>query len=213
MDLQSKNTDKVSKYKREKLRHASDEYKFVKNFFDTTRDFTKMYSSTNLRIYKIVENHPTKTTTTLDEKSNNFMLFHGTDSKGVKGVLKKGFRNSKYGWFGKGVYMTDCSDVAMNYCYIRNARAFLTHTKGYIFVNEVIESEKLKTIKHEDFDFIDNDSKPENQFEKHVLKESQQANEKDYKEDVQGRKYRYTINNINILKNFQKLKLDLIYKI
>ena len=34
-------------------------------------------------VYKIVENHHTKTTT-MDEKQINIMLFHGTQGKGVK---------------------------------------------------------------------------------------------------------------------------------
>ena len=37
------------------------------------------------------------------KNSKNLMLYHGTSEKGATGILKKGFRNSEKGWFGKGV--------------------------------------------------------------------------------------------------------------
>ena len=57
----------------------------------------------------------TAPTSSVNEKRNNLMLFHGTNDKGVESILKKGFKYSEKSWFGKGVYMTDCSTVAVSY--------------------------------------------------------------------------------------------------
>ena len=64
------------------------------------------------------------------------MLYHGTSQKGVTGILKEGFRNSEKGWFGKGVYMTDCSHTALKYFSMAEKYSY----NRYIFVNEVLES-------------------------------------------------------------------------
>ena len=123
------------------------------------------------------------------------MLFHGTNQKGVEGILKQGFKNSKKGWFGQGVYMTDCSDKAQDYC---------TDDDGcgdcYIFVNEVLNSEKLQK-KQQTLKFTyecsgyDQDTKPDNPFENHVFRHDEQLVEEDYKNDSIGRKYRNVCHN------------------
>ena len=134
MDIQ---LTKTSKYKFHELSSDTEEYKFVKNFFDTTKSplATERGAPVNYKMFKILENNPI---TKSSEKRSNFMLFHGTNQKGVEGILKEGFKNSKKGWFGQGVYMTDCSCVAQGYCLDDD---FKTH----VFVNEVFDSEKLKT--------------------------------------------------------------------
>ena len=50
-------------------------------------------------LYKVNERNLVKNE---GKKSNNLMLYHGTNQKGVTGILKEGFRNSEKGWFGKG---------------------------------------------------------------------------------------------------------------
>ena len=179
-------TDKSFKYNLEKLDSASDEFILVNVFFATTKVstddcFDYLPEVTDLTIYKVNENNPIKS---VEGKRNNLMLFHGTSRKGAAGILKEGFKNSKSGWYGKGVYMTECSDVAFSYSLQHNNRVDYT-----IFVNEVLESTKLQT-----FEIVnitgDIDTPLENPFKKHIDKSSPQATEENYKEDHKGRKYR-----------------------
>ena len=196
MDIQTSNTNNLLKYKHEELSSNSEEYKFVKNFFDTTKlvsEFVRQMP-TDFKVYNIIENQPTKV---LSEKRKNLMLFHGTSSKGIEGILKEGFKNSVKGLFGKGVYMTDCSSSA---CYWSNIR-MEGNENSYIFVNEVLESEKLLTFEHESstqqllqgFQH----STPKHPFEKHEIKQSHHITELDYKEDDLGRRYRNVPHNLS----------------
>ena len=203
MNILTNNTEKGYQYKCEKLDCDSVEHKIVKDFFDITTTTSTSYRQKFLEIasfdvYKIIESNPTKM---LKEKRNNLMLFQGTNSKGVEGILTEGFKNSTKGWFGKGVYMTDYSYTANSYC---SWDIYMTDCSGtaavhcgsfnennYIFVNEVLESDSLKTIKHSrNEDMFDCDFKPENPFERHIFQESQKLNENDFKKDTLGRKYR-----------------------
>ena len=80
--------------------------------------------------------------------------------------------------------MTDCSGTAKSY-------SGSYRTNNYIFVNEVLDSNNLKTFKHDrNQRFYDRDFKPEDPFVKHFYDFSQQPTEKDYKEDACGRRYR-----------------------
>ena len=172
------NTIKESKYKFEKLSCDSDEHKIVKDFYDKTTLTTTMPDQlpVNYDVYKIIESNKAKI---LKEKRNNLMLFHGTSSRGVEGILTEGFKNSKNGWFGKGVYLTDCSCLACFY------------SRGYMFVNEVLKSDNLKIFKQgEYFAMRDHDNKPDHLFENHVYEGSRQLTEKNFKKDCLGRKYR-----------------------
>ena len=195
------NSKNDHKYKCEKLGCDSGEFKIVSDFFNkTTTNSINWGLSLKFNVYKIMETNPSKE---LKEKRNNLMLFHGTNSKGVEGILTDGFKNSEKGFFGKGVYMTDCSYIARTYCNYKS----MTDCSGtaalhcnrfdenrYIFVNEVLESNSLKIIKHsKDEMLFDRDFKPENPFEKHVYEGSQNLTEKDYKEDDLGRKYRNVV--------------------
>ena len=207
MNILTNKTEKSYKYKCEKLDCDSVEYKIVKDFYDKTTVSKKLSSrylqiypqpTDGFNVYKIIESNKTKM---FKEKRNNLMLFHGTNSKGVEGILTEGFKNSTKGWFGKGVYMTDCSSIARSYC---SWDIYMTDCSGtaavhcgsfnennYIFVNEVLESDSLMTIKHNrNEDMFDRDFKPENPFERHIFQESQKLNENDFKKDTLGRKYR-----------------------
>ena len=142
-------TDKNFKYDLEKLDCASDEFILVKGFFEITYEnrYSKLinkcascseYSDHILKIfhiYKVNENNPIKA---VNEKRNNLMLFHGTNKKGVTGILKEGFKNSKRGWFGQGVYMSDCSNIARTYSEQYNRDG--GDSSHYMFVNEVLGS-------------------------------------------------------------------------
>ena len=181
-------THKKDKYGYEKLDPASENFKFLKAVFDTKttacNNYTEFYS---FEIYKIIEKIPNKT---VNEKNNNLMLFHGTSEKGAISIFKDGFRNSEKGWFGKGVYMTDCSYTAFYYSTNIQGKTKNTNARSYyIFVNEVLESEKLQTFEFDPENKKDVSTQPKHQFEKHIYKSSPQPTEKDFIVDLEGRRY------------------------
>ena len=192
MNILTNKTEKSYKYKCEKLDCDSVEYKIVKDFYDKTTVSKKLSSrylqiypqpTDGFNVYKIIKSNETKM---FKEKRNNLMLFHGTNSIGAKGILTEGLKNSKKGWFGKGVYMTDCQNIANFY-----SSKICKDGCVYMFVNEVLKSDNLKTFRRGKFSEMgDHDNEPKHQFEKHVLEGSQKLTKKDYKEDSLGRKYR-----------------------
>ena len=80
-------TNDKFKYKCKKLRKVTEEFKFVKNFFDTCRcrNLLDVYSQKDMSIYRVDEEPKTR-----QLNACNLMLFHGTSFKGAKGILKKG---------------------------------------------------------------------------------------------------------------------------
>ena len=143
------------------------------------------------------ENNPIKT---VNEKRNNLMLFHGTNKNAVTGILKEGFKNSKRGWFGQGVYMSDCSNIARTYSEQYNRDG--GDSSHYMFVNEVLGSDKLEVF---EYDRITNrndvDTELTHPFEKHMCKLSRKLIEDNYKKDLLGRKYRNVVVDINSYKD------------
>ena len=53
--------------------------------------------------------------TEVDGKRRNLMLFHNTSRSGVRGILDEGSKHTDEGWFGSGVYMSECSSIAFSY--------------------------------------------------------------------------------------------------
>ena len=181
-------TDDTFKYDFELLDSSSDEFKCIKEFISVT---STDYLQKLLQIHKVFETNPTKTS---EVKRNNLMLFHGTNEKGVERILKEGFKNSEKGCFGKGVYMTDCSTIAVNYS--SRVTSNRSNKIRFVFVNEVLKSDTLKTFvfgKHPPV----TDIKPKNPFEKHVYLATQQVTKDYYKKDALGRKYRNVPHNSN----------------
>ena len=85
--------------------------------------------------------------------------------------------------------MTECPDVAL--VYTQNHRVGLSDFPlSTIFVNEVLESEKLEVIKFETIIGIKDTHEDLYQFHTHHHVKSQQPSEEDYKKDSIGRKYR-----------------------
>ena len=206
--MDKKTNIKTCKYKRDELYCDSDEYKFVKNFYETNTSteslvsvirkrglvnsllFGHFVAPDNVKLHKISENYPT---TKLDEKRNNLMLFHGTNEKNVDGILNKGFINSEKGRFGKGVYMTEISSFAVLHS-LKNTLSATDRSicNRFIFVNEVLESEKLQIVKYNPVDPVCLvDSKPDHKFSKHVINDRKITTD-EYKQDAQGRRYRNT---------------------
>ena len=178
-------TNKSYKFGVSRLQPESEEFKTVKEFFDKSRIFENvpaMEPIFNFCLFKVFEYRPTKV-----KHQNNLMLLHGTSENFVNGILKNGFLNSKNGWYGKGVYMTDCVNIARTYS---KAKCFSKYQ--CIFVNEVLESEKLQIIKFESILSIKDVNNVADicQFHKHINRKSPQPAETDYKKDSLGRKYR-----------------------
>ena len=178
-------TNKSYKYGVIRLQPESEEFKTVQEFFDKSRIFESvpdMEQVLNFCLFKVFENKPTKV-----KHQNNLMLLHGTSEKYVNGILKKGFLNSEKGWYGRGVYMTDCVNIARNY-----SKSKFSSKYQCIFVNEVLESEKLQTFEFESILSIKdvNDVTDICQFHKHINRKSPQLVETEYKKDFLGRRYR-----------------------
>ena len=104
-------TKKGFKYDLQKLDSKLDEFLLVKKFFNITikksvhvyKDNIYSHQLKDFEIHKVMTD--SKPARGVNEKSNNLMLFHGTDEKGANGILKEGFKNSSFGRFGQGVYM------------------------------------------------------------------------------------------------------------
>ena len=176
-------TDKSFKYDYEKLDPASEEFTFLKKTIMTTSFLMMGYiKAKRFHIYKVNERNLVKTAV---KQINNLMLYHGTSQKGATGILKEGFRNSEKGWFGKGVYMTDCSETALSY----SLSADYDCSISFIFVNEVLKSEKMQTFEYYLTNIKHISTKPNNLFEKHIPKSRLRPTEIDYMVDFKGRRY------------------------
>ena len=70
-------------------------------------------------------------------------------------------------------------------------QAALYSKSNYVFINEVMESQKLETVFHKDFtNYPSFDCPAEFPFAKHVMCGGRLLGEGDYKTDVYGRRYR-----------------------
>ena len=85
--------------------------------------------------------------------------------------------------------MTECVDIAFGYTQ-NKAKDLSKRPRSTIFVNEVLESEKLKVLKFKDIFGINDSSEELHQFHKHHHERSAHTNETDYKKDSLGRRYR-----------------------
>ena len=89
--------------------------------------------------------------------------------------------------------MTECVNTARSHS-LKNTNGNTSNT--CVFVNEVLESEKMQIVKHKQLDNKTNslnDSEPDHKFQKHTLFERGSASY-DYKKDVQGRRYSDVVN-------------------
>ena len=89
--------------------------------------------------------------------------------------------------------MTDSTFVAYSYAASSPESSF---PYNFIFVNEVLKSEKLQTFIF-DYDVMyergDVTTLPKQQFKKHFLKSSPQPTKEDYIKDFEGRRYVNTL--------------------
>ena len=101
------------------------------------------------------------------------------------------------GHFGKGVYMTECSDIAYHYSNRQNP----VNDDGFIFVNEVVKVAKLRVSKFKSYkELYDVDRQLEHPFtvylrdcKNNIVQDcSCLVEDVKYKVDGKGRKYRDT---------------------
>ena len=85
--------------------------------------------------------------------------------------------------------MTGCLNVECGYTQNKTKASSKSHLTT-IFVNELLESEKLKVIKFKTILGNIDTSEELHQFHKHHNIKSPQPSEKDYKKDTLGRRYR-----------------------
>ena len=178
------------KYDLKTLESISDEFKLVERFFKITSRETSIFPDNlkNFQISKVIEQHKNE----IEWKRTNLMLFHGTSRKGTAGILEHGFRNSPSGTFGGGVYMTESSYRAS----LVSVRSyFRPKTSYFIFVNEVFGSDNLQTVFYETYTFPPSSeyaTLKNTTLTKYMHNLSAKITEENYKEDVQGRRYRNT---------------------
>ena len=67
----------------------------------------------------------------------SLLLLHGTKAPNVEGILKEGFKPSREGKFGPGVYLTDSFEMAFKYghCFVNDEG--VPKKSCYVFVNKV----------------------------------------------------------------------------
>ena len=143
----------------------------------------------NVSAHEVIENEPQ-----LDvDHKNNLMLFHGTTVENSVGILREGFKNSEEGLFGRGLYLTACSDEAITYTDIRTEGK--DTEKHCIFISEVLNSQVLK------HDFIFRpflERQLEEKLEEHpftvyegTMSDGPDEGEEHFERDEKGRLYRF----------------------
>ena len=171
-------TDKSWKYGLQILEPITDEFKIVENFYDIA-SANYFHISKNLHNFKIYKINEQNTKEAVGEQINNLMLFHGTSKSGVAGVLKEGFRNSEKGIFGKGVYLTESSYIAFIYSEVHIRFLDFESYDFYILVNEVLESDRLKTTEYKSRP-VKKNTPIKNQFTKYIKEGSMLINPENY---------------------------------
>ena len=139
-------------------------------------------------IYKVNESNPKRL---IEGHKDNLMLYHGTSGKNSRGILEKSFRNStkEKSYFQVGLYMTECSDVAMAYSR-RAASKASSEQLLYVFLNEVLNSKEMETVT---FTKYGRQTDPRHYpFVRHAHIDSPKPTENDYICDEKGRRYRNT---------------------
>jgi hypothetical protein len=108
-------------------------------------------------------------------KLGECMMLHGTSFDCSRKILNQGFKNSAYGYFGSGVYLTESIDIAVHYSIRKTLKDWQRpHSeskciKTYVFVNEVVEPKSLKVEKYgRYFELKQISTAPKHPFVKHM---------------------------------------------
>ena len=109
--------------------------------FTATSPFFTFTKHKKIKIYRVKSNEPSA-----EGESPRFLLLHGTTGPNVEGILKEGFRPSKNGRLGPGVYLTDSFETALGYgsCYVSDEG--VPKAMHYVFLNKVerTDAKRLK---------------------------------------------------------------------
>ena len=134
-----------SNYALEELRSGGHDFNLIKKCFSTkVIRFDKFASSKEftMKVYRVINR---KSNDTREDKSNNILLFHGTNVSSAVGILEKGFKPSNKGIYGPGVYLTASSRSAMQFSSNKGQKSD-KKKEFVVLVNEVLDSENLKEI-------------------------------------------------------------------
>ena len=178
-----------SEYIVEEMESTSDDYKLIKKSFeDTIRNCTVETH----KIYRVKERDSDEKS---KRKSDNMLLFHGTNRKNAVGILEKGFKPSSWGLYGPGVYLTASPNTAHNYSVWKTSQ-HKVKSSGLpfvekqivllsIFVNEILQSNKLKVRNNRNY------KQKSTQFARYVngnTKKAKKDSDETYEKDSNGRK-------------------------
>ena len=133
------------------------------------------------------------------------LMLHGTSFECSRKILNEGYKSSAYGYFGKGVYMTESLDIAVQY----SARKTLNDWNEefcednipttYVFVNQVFKPKSLKIKKYASYHIMKNNCQPlKHPFCKHMHQDS--TNRK-MKMDTEGR-YHIKVPGLSLLDEY-----------
>jgi len=149
------------KYKLELMNNDDPDYNVLKRSFGIDSK-TDSFKGTVLNEYSSLKNknisfkiYRVKANDIVIEKSkssdlSSLLLLHGTKGPSVKGILKKGFRPSKSGSKGPGVYLTNSFILARIHgnCFVNDEGVPKKLT--YLFVNKVSSSSSKTTTSPKD---------------------------------------------------------------
>ena len=186
--------DASKKYNIRSLRSTTEKYKILIQCFNSSivKDYGPLYTIEEIKIYRVRE---TNSENFSDKNNNNLVLYHGTSFNNSAGILKNGFRISQRGYYGQGVYLTECTDLAIHYSRRQNNISG-SNEKNYVFMNEVFNKNDLKTPVFPISTNVSSTSPLTHSLIKYEFKRSLNKSKKHYIFDSNGLKYRSSPVNI-----------------
>ena len=194
-------------YSLEAMASTNDDYKIIKDSFEKTTlkrlkvDISKIY-----RVRKRLR----------PRKSDNLLLFHGTNRRNAVGILEGGFMPSTKGKHGRGVYLTDSS-----YCAVRFSRKksykksyerrddFVNDSVFFIFVNEIFESESLEEVFRRKELIRRPGTSQKNKFI-HYIKEGSKHSVEEFSKDSSGKKIKSSAMSKEEMQNYYVCHEELV---
>ena len=182
--------EKSPKYRKKEIKKHKPLCKFLLENFNSAliKDCGKLFNINKIKVFEVKEYKPQKSVA----QEGNLMLYHG--SKEANSILKSGFENSPFGFFGPGVYMTECPDVATMYADHKLGTGE-SQKDRWVFLNEtLISSKEMKTVNFEQYSKMDKESKEKNNkfaFTRYAKDNSPDLNfTRDFVKDKAGRLHR-----------------------
>ena len=177
------------KYTLEAIKPTSKRFHELLKIFKRSSNlkYGSLYQSEFVHIYKVNEINSEEK---VEDHKDNLMLYHGTSGKSAIEILEKGFKNStkENGFFGAGLYMTEFSDIAMNYSYRPFWGKAPSEKALYVFLNEVLNSKQMQTVSFTEY--CPHTNPYRYPFARYAHINSPTPTENDYWHDEKGRRYR-----------------------